>query len=117
MSSTSIFFDGQPFDLKVTYLPRRYDPTRVMQNPVELAIWMYEHQGSQRFGDDNRLFIVLLDTKNPDNSWELKRDFDLVFDKIDTFFSHERIREEDEIAFTYKGKSYTAVSKVLLITK
>lgn len=112
-----IFFDGQPFDLKVTYLPRDYDPSSALENPTELAIWMYENQGEQRFGDDNRLFVVLFDTRNPEDSWKLKRDFDLVFNKIDAFFDKERITGKDEIAFTYKGKSYTAVTKVLLITK
>jgi len=112
-----LFFDGQPFDLKVTYVPRGYDATRVLHNPTDLAIWMYEHQGEQRFGKDNRLFIVLLDTKNPHESWKLKREFDLVFSQIDDFFNREKITERDEIVFTYKGKSYTAVTKVLLITK
>jgi hypothetical protein len=88
-----------------------------MKNPTELAVWMYENQGEQRFGDDNRLFVVLLDAKNPDNSWKLKRDFDLVFNRVDVFFTRERITGKDEIAFTYKGKSYTAVTKVLLITR
>jgi len=98
-------------------LPRDYDPASALKNPTDLAIWMYENQGEQRFGDDNRLFVVLFDAKNPEDSWKLKRDFNLVFDKIDAFFDRERIKEKDEIAFTFKGKSYTAVTKVLLITK
>lgn len=117
IKGVDIFFDGQPFDLKVTYLPRDYDPASALKNPTDLAIWMYENQGEQRFGDDNRLFVVLFDAKNPEDSWKLKRDFNLVFDKIDAFFDRERIKEKDEIAFTFKGKSYTAVTKVLLITK
>lgn len=117
IKGTDIFFDGQPFDLKVTYLPRNYDSASAKKNPTELAVWMYENQGEQRFGDDNRLFVVLFDTKNPDSSWELKRDFALVFNRIDTFFDREKIKAGDEIAFTFKGKSYTAVTKVLLITK
>lgn len=112
-----IFFDGQPFDLKVTYLPRNYDPTSATKNPTELAVWMYEHQGEQRFGAENRLFVVLFDSQNPEESWKLKRDFDLVFSRIDSFFMRENITDKDEIVFTYKGKSYTAVTKVLLITK
>lgn len=117
VKGVDLFFDGQPFDLKVTYLPRDYDPSSALKNPTELAVWMYENQGEQRFGDDNRLFVVLFDAKNPDNSWELKRDFDLVFNRIDTFFEREKVRKGDEIVFTYKGKTYTAVTKVLLITK
>jgi len=63
-----IFFDGQPFDLKVTYLPRDYDPIYAVENPKELAIWMYENQGAQRFGADNRFFVILLDKENPESS-------------------------------------------------
>ncbi len=70
-----IFVDGQPFDLKTTYLPRDYDIQDVIKNPKNLAIWMYENQGAQRFGSDNRLFAILLDTKNPEESWKLKRNF------------------------------------------
>jgi len=112
-----IFFDGHPFDLKVTYLPREYNPDDAMKNPTDLAIWMYEHQGAQRFGADNRLFVVLLDKNNPERSWELKRDFELVFQKIDNFFDRETVSKKDEIVFTFGRKTYTAVTKVLIITK
>jgi len=112
-----ILFDGQPFDLKVTYLPREYNPTNAIKNPSDLAIWMYENQGAQRFGADNRLFIVLLDEDNLERSWELKRDFDIVFQKIDNFFDTETVSNKDEIVFTFGRKTYTAVTKILIITK
>jgi len=112
-----IFFDGQPFDLKVTYLPRDYNPIYAVENPKELAIWMYENQGAQRFGADNRLFVVLLDKEKPERSWELKRDFALVFHKIDNFFDKETVSKDDEIVFTFGKRTYTAVTKVLIITK
>jgi len=112
-----IFFDGQPFDLKVTYLPRDYNATDAIKSPKDLAVWMYENQGAQRFGEDNRLFVVLLDKNNPERSWELKRDFPLVFSKIDTFFQQEAVSKDDEVVFTFNRRTYTAVSKVLLITK
>ena len=112
-----IFFDGQPFDLKVTYLPRDYDPIYAIENPKELAIWMYENQGAQRFGADNRFFVVLLDKEDPERSWELKRDFALVFQKIDNFFDKETVSKKDEIVFTFSKRTYTAVTKVLIITK
>lgn len=112
-----IFFDGQPFDLKVTYLPHNYNPVDAVENPLKLAVWMYENQGAQRFGEDNRLFVILLDKNNPELSWELKRDFNLVFNKIDNFFHQESVSLEDEIVFTFNRKTYTAVSKVVLVTK
>ena len=112
-----IFFDGQPFDLKVTYLPRDYKADDALQNPKDLAVWMYENQGAQRFGADNRFFVVLLDKDNPERSWELKRDFSLVFQKIDAFFQHEVVSKDDEVVFTFGKGTYTAVSKVFMITK
>jgi hypothetical protein len=111
-----IFFNDQPFDLKTTYLPRDYDIQDVVKNPKDLAIWMYENQGKQRFGADNRLFAVLLDIKNPEESWKLKRNFDLVFSKIDDFFNKEKVSSADEVVFSFAKKTYTAVSKVLLIS-
>jgi len=82
-----------------------------------LAVWLYENQGAQRFGADNRLFVVLLDKKDIERSWELKRDFDLVFQKIDDFFNKETVSKKDEIAFKFGRKTYTAITKVLIITK
>ena len=112
-----IFFDGQPFDLKVTYLPRGYKSVNAINNPVDLAIWMYENQGAQRFGADNRLFVVLVDKDNPEKSWKLKRNFQLVFKEIDNFFNNETVSKKDEIVFTFGKRTYTAVTKVLIITK
>jgi hypothetical protein len=111
-----IFLDGQPFDLKTTYLPRDYDIQDMVKNPKNLAVWMYENQGAQRFGADNRLFAILLDTKAPEESWKLKRNFDLVFSKIDDFFDKEKVSSADEVVFSFAKKTYTAVSKVLLIS-
>lgn len=112
-----IFFDRQPFDLKITYLPHEYNPTDAIKNPYKLAVWLYENQGAQRFGADNRLFVVLLDKKDIERSWELKRDFDLVFQKIDDFFNKETVSKKDEIVFKFGRKTYTAITKVLIITK
>ena len=77
---------------------------------------MYENQGAQRFGADNRLFVVLLDTEKPEESWKLKRNFDLVFSKIDNFFNKERVTTADEVVFSFAKKTYTTVSKILLIS-
>ena len=88
-----------------------------IKNPKNLAVWMYENQGSQRFGADNRLFAILLDTNNPEDSWKLKRNFELVFSKIDSFFNKEKVTSVDEVVFSFAKKTYTAVSKVLLISQ
>jgi len=117
LKGVDIFFDGQPFDLKVSYLPGHYNVSEALSNPIGLAKWMYENQGAQRFGPDNRLFVVVLDKERPERSWELKRDFDLVFRRLDEFLDREDVSDKDEIAFTFRKRTYTAVSKVLIISK
>lgn len=117
IKGVDIFFDNQPFDLKITYLPRGYNTSDAIKDPVKLAVWLYENQGAQRFGSDNRLFVVLLDKDSPEESWKLKRDFDLVFRKIDKFFNKETVSKSDEIVFSFGKKTYTTITKVLLIIK
>ena len=112
-----IFFDNQPFDLKITYLPRSYDLEEALENPKELIIWLYENQGAQRFGADNRLFVVLASKNNLEESWKLKRDFDFVFSEIDKFLDETTVSTKDEIVFSFNKKTYTAISKILIITK
>lgn len=112
-----IFFDNQPFDLKITYLPKNYSLEQVLENPKDLIIWLYENQGAQRFGYDNRLFVVLASKNDLTNSWKLKRDFDFVFSEIDKFFNREIVTTKDEIVFSFKKKTYTTISKLLIITK
>jgi len=40
----------------------------------------------------------------------------LVFSKIDNFFNKEKVSSVDEVVFSFAKKTYTAVSKVLLIS-
>lgn len=112
-----IFFGNQPFDLKITYLPKDFTLEQALKDPKGLITWLYENQGAQRFGADNRLFVVLASRDNLEESWKLKRDFDFVFSKIDKFFDDESVSSKDEIIFSFKKKTYTTISKILIITK
>ncbi len=112
-----IFFDNQPFDLKITYLPKDFTLEQVLKNPKDLIVWLYENQGAQRFGADNRFFVVLASKSNLEESWKLKRDFDFVFGEIDKFFDNASVSTKDEIVFSFKKKTYTTISKILIITK
>lgn len=112
-----IFFDNQPFDLKITYLPKNFTLEKALRNPKDLIIWLYENQGAQRFGADNRFFVVLASKDNLEESWKLKRDFDFIFSEIDKFFDDASVSTKDEIVFSFKKKTYTTISKILIISK
>ncbi len=112
-----IFFNNQPFDLKITYLPKNFTLEQVLKNPKGLIVWLYENQGAQRFGANNRFFVVLASKKNLEESWKLKRDFNFVFSEIDRFFNSASVSIKDEIVFSFKKKTYTTISKILIIAK
>ncbi len=39
---------------------------------LELIVWLYENQGEMRFGAENRLYLILADSKDFTESWETK---------------------------------------------
>ncbi len=117
VKGVDIFFDGQPFDIKTTYLPKNYNIEDALKNPGDLITWMYENQGAPRFGADNRFYVIVFDRNNIDESWKLKRDFDYVFQEVDKFLDSEAVNGNNEIVFKFKKETFTAVSKILVIQK
>jgi hypothetical protein len=120
VKDTDIFWLGQPWDVKNTNLPSDwfqdgYTIEDAVRNPVEAERYLYELQGRQRFGANNRLFLIIADIKNPDESWKLKRDFSLLEKAINRFFSE--VNSFDTVNFIYDKKPYVAHSKILFITK
>jgi len=92
-----------------------------IKNPKLLAKWLYENQGEMRFGSENRLFLVLIDTEDFSASWKLKRNLNLlkpaINDYLDTFGS--KSLDDMKINFTYRGKSpiYTTYADVIFVMK
>lgn len=90
-------------------------------NPQLLAKWLYENQGEMRFGSENRLFLVLVDTENFNNSWKLKRNIDLLKPTIVSYldnFKNKKI-ENLKIKFEFKGKphAFSAFADVIFVVK
>lgn len=90
-------------------------------NPKMLATWLYENQGEMRFGSENRLFLVLVDSEDFNNSWKLKRNLDLlkpvITDYLDNF-KNKRI-DDLKINFQYNGKAQTfsSLADVIFVVK
>lgn len=94
---------------------------QAIQNPRELIQNLYEQQGELRFDASNRLFLILVDTEDFDNSWKLKRSLDLLKPNIKNYldnFTKKNI-EDLKINFNYKGKEQTfnALSDTIFILK
>ncbi|WP_375473301.1 hypothetical protein [uncultured Nostoc sp.] len=91
------------------------------QNPKNLAKWLYENQGEMRFGSENRLFLVLIDTNDFSSSWKLKRNLDLLIPTINTFLEAFSSKEISDLKmdFNYPGKpqTFSALTDVIFVVK
>lgn len=116
VKGVDLFFRDYPFDLKITYLPKDYNLDDAISEPTQLARWLYENQGAQRFGAENRFYVVLANTADIKQSWRLKRDVDFVYRKIDAFLNTATVGEEDVLPFVFNRQSYTTYCKIVLIT-
>ena len=91
-----------------------------IQNPRELIRWLYEEQGERRFDATNRLFLILIDENNLEDSWKMKRNMDLLKNKINNYMDDFDFKNKNKfkIIFNWKdGKQYSASSDIIFITK
>jgi hypothetical protein len=94
---------------------------QVQNDPKMLATWLYENQGEMRFGSENRLFLVLVDTDDFANSWKLKRNIDLLKPTILTYLDNFKAKKTEDlkIEFEFKGKTkiFTALTDIIFVVK
>ncbi|MDX9913973.1 MAG: hypothetical protein RBS77_05335 [Candidatus Moranbacteria bacterium] len=88
-----------------------------MKNKKELIKWLYEEQGERRFDSANRLFLVLIEKDNIEESWKLKRNIDFLRESIGSYLDQFKINNGLEINFNWKDEKYTSVSDALFIVK
>ena len=90
-------------------------------NPKMLATWLYENQGEMRFGSENRLFLVLVDSDDFNGSWKLKRNLGLLEPTITQYLDNFKSKKMDDlkVTFGYKGKSqtFTALADIIFVTR
>jgi hypothetical protein len=93
----------------------------VQANPKILATWLYENQGEMRFGSENRLFLVLVDTEDFKSSWKLKRNLVLLKPCIMSYLDNFETKkiEDLKVTFNFKGKpqTFTALTDIIFIVK
>ena len=90
-----------------------------IKNPKELIKWFYEEQGVRRFDAANRFFLVLIDLKNLEDSWKLKRNKKILHGKINDFLDNNKKIdfEKLKISFNWQERTYTPYATILFIIK
>lgn len=91
------------------------DDTR--SNPESLMKWLYENQSPRLFGAENRLFVVLIDSTDMDQSWKMKRAFSLIEPKVNDYLDNFNKQSLKEIKFTFNKKEYRSLSDIIFVVK
>ena len=113
-------------DQKTKKFWRQFNDTRkkivreTIAEPDTLIRWLYEEQGERRFDAANRLFLILVDERSLEESWKMKRNLDLLKDKVNAYLNKLDLEnmKQFEITFDWKdGKRYRALSDVVFIKK
>lgn len=91
--------------------------TDAQTNTIELMTWLYANQGEMRFGAENRLFVILVDTTDMSQSWKMKRAFSLIEPKVNDYLNNFNGNSLKEINFTFKKKSYKSLADVVFVVK
>lgn len=84
-------------------------------NPMDLMKWLYEHQGEMRFGAENRLFVILANTNNINESWKMKREFNLIEPKVKDYLDNFSDNSLKQIDFTFKKQNYSSLADIIFI--
>ena len=88
--------------------------------PETLIRWLYEQQGERRFDASNRLFVILIDANNLEESWKMKRNMDLLKRKINGYLNKLDLSNIKNFKTVFKwkdGQKYSTLSSALFIMK
>jgi len=88
-----------------------------VKNPRGLIKWLYEEQGVRRFDAANRFFLILVDLRNLEESWKLKRNKKLLSEHINKYLNNNKDLDFNKlkISFDWQDRTYTTHSAILFI--
>ena len=88
-----------------------------IRNKIGLMKNLYEKQGEMRFGAENRLFLVLVDSSDMTQSWKMKRAFEQIEPAIINYLDGFSKASLSRIDFTLKDKAYSSLADVIFVVK
>lgn len=86
-------------------------------NKTELMTWLYANQGEMRFGAENRLFVVLVDSSDMAQSWKMKRAFDQIEPTVNNYLNKFTDKSLSKINFSFKGENYNSLADIIFVVK
>lgn len=86
-------------------------------NKTDLMAWLYAHQGEMRFGAENRLFVILVDSSDMSQSWKMKRAFEQIEPAVNNYLDSFTTNSLSKIEFSFKGEKYRSLSDIIFVVK
>lgn len=87
------------------------------KKPEGLIKWLYENQSPRLFGAENRLFVVLVDLTNMEQSWKMKRAFSLIEPMINNYLNTFKSQSLKKIDFIFNKKEYKSLADIIFVVK
>lgn len=87
------------------------------RDSLSLMRWLYENQSPRLFGAENRLFVVLIDSTDMEQSWKMKRAFSIIEPKVNDYLDNFNAQSLKEIDFTFNKKSYRSLADIIFVVK
>lgn len=91
--------------------------TDAKEDKREIITWLYSHQGEMRFGAENRLYIILADATDIQQSWKMKRAFSLIEPTINNYLDTFNNNSLHEVKFVFNKNNYRSLADALFIIK
>lgn len=91
-----------------------------IKNRKSLIKWLYEEQGERRFDAANRLFLVLIDKENMEDSWKMKRNIELLNEEVNNYLDRFDAKKSSALDIEFDwldGKKYNTISDAIFIVK
>lgn len=86
-------------------------------HPEELMKWLYENQGEMRFGAENRIYLILIDTNSLEQSWKLKRAFSIIEPIVDEYLDSFSSNSLKRIDFKFKMRTFSSMADIIFIIR
>lgn len=92
---------------------------KFINDPNLLIKWLYENQGEMRFDASNRFFLIVIDREKPFDSWKLKRNTQLLSQRINNKINSFDKKSINKIEFYWEkdGKNYQCYAEILFVLK
>lgn len=85
--------------------------------PRDFMHRLYENQSLRLFGAENRLFVVLIDSTDMEQSWKMKRVFSLIEPQVNQYLDSFNSNSLKKIDFIFNKRVFESLADIIFVVK